>query len=59
MEQVKYQKGEFCSHIRCVHYPNLMMDKKSACQRCLAYKFHDYIQKNFEPLIRKKPEKKC
>lgn len=56
-DKTKYQKGEFCSFVHCTNYPNLLMGKKAACERCLAYKFHDYIQKNFKELKRKQPEK--
>lgn len=48
-----YEKGEFCSFVRCTHYPKLLMGDKAVCKRCLAYQFHDYIQKEFKPLKRK------
>jgi hypothetical protein len=54
---MKYKKGEFCARVHCVNYPNMMIGKNAFCKRCMAYKFHDYIQKNFEPLKRKTDEK--
>lgn len=50
----EYQKGEFCAFIKCNQYSNLLMGRKGFCSRCPAYKFHQYIQENFEPLKRKK-----
>jgi hypothetical protein len=48
-----YQKGEFCSRNGCALFANLMMGKTSACKRCMAFKFHKYIEEHFEPLKRK------
>jgi len=52
-EKALYQKGEFCKFIKCENYAELMKGNKENCLSCKAFQFHDYLQKNYKPLIRK------
>lgn len=48
-----YIDGEFCFLIKCENYPPYFT-KKECSEECKAFKFHNYLNDKFEPLVRKK-----